>query len=349
MRKTLRTLSVICLMSLVLSMMPVYATDISTTPELFHDVLNLSLCEDGDYQIQTNTSRARGEVITVYSLETTEVYQTADAELLFMRVSENKFVPAESISINPNDPQVITKIDSCGFSEYLTNDLKAIVENCISGEFTLNSDLTIYIPEENSLTRGVTTQTRYYTGYNNQRYYEELLVCSGTSSTFDVRVPRYGLDVYLENLASSIVKTSLGYIADKVTGNMWTLLSVFNVSAGSPTIPTTQAYEHDARLIENKYIKYTSIIIDGNFYMGSILEWASNYRYQNYVNVPGIQSYDNGLTPWQSYQVKGYYSPDKLAFQNYAYSPYVDRILSYGYKNESAQVTTYVDSMFRYY
>ena len=91
---------------------------------------------------------------------------------------------------------------------------------------------------------------------------------------------------------------------DKITGNSWTLLSIFNQSTTN-SIATSKSFVHTAKLLENKYRKYTHVMFNGEPIPGSVLDYTYDYCFMNFVNIPGESFKFTGETGKQTAKVKG--------------------------------------------
>lgn len=79
---------------------------------------------------------------------------------------------------------------------------------------------------------------------------------------------------------------------------------------------------------------------------GSMIDNTYEYRFKNYLNVPGEDIIEGDDTPNQSCKAEGYTNADQYAYQWYLTSGYQNTISRYSYKNEDENVHTYVESLF---
>ena len=193
----------------------------------------------------------------------------------------------------------------------------------------------------------ISVSRRTYTGYAGKTYYEELVILKANSTSFNVRMPsKYTVKDYLWDVFQAGIVNSAGMFVDSMSGNMWTIMStVFPKGFDEDSLPTNAAMTHTAVLIENKSRKYTWVYEADDIFIGSILDNASDYRFVNYVNIPGVSVNESGQTDWQHNKVTGYDKADEIAYRNYKYEGYTDIIRTYAYKNTEANITTTVRSL----
>lgn len=317
----------------------------ATSTDTYEDTIVLMENTEGIYEIVNSNSRTG---IRVTAREGGQIYES-DVNNLFMRIDANRFMKAEELSIDThNYSQFKVVADNKGLSNQLLSDIDRIMEKVHNGEIELAEPLAVYIPEPIYVKndgRSITSSTKTYTGYAGRQYYQELLDCRGNSLEFNVTMPSSRWSQYCSQVFQSVVTTSASAGLDAVTGGTWTLLSVF-LQSTSDSISTTQAIQHTAKLFENKYTKYTYLVQDGEYYVGSVIDYTYNYFFRNFINVDGADFYSNGDTGKLTAKAAGYDSADEYAYRNYVNSSYNNTITRYNYKNTSQGINTYVSSLF---
>ena len=345
---------IIMLFSLICSfVVPTYA---STTPPSCLDDVDKAIVLyprlDGSYSTEYVTEQENmqrgglGERLVVRARDSGNqvFFDEKTPSDIYMRVNSTTVIPADEINVtNITNIDIQAVVTTYKLSERLAQDLYRIEESYTLGELEIDN-LCIYIPSNALATRSVSTRT--YTGYNGRQYYEELLILSGNSTTFNVVKPNYGAKTYSTNVMAAFATTLLNNALDTVSGNTWSLASVLAQSPGYSSIPTNAAVTHTAALIENKYRRYTYIYEGSEHYFGSLLDYTSSYRFKDYINIPGYDILEGEYTPIQRHQTAYYYEGDRLAYQWYGNGGYTDTVTGYVYKNSNANLETTVDSLF---
>lgn len=318
------------------------------------ELLYLYPLSDGSYstipQPSLQTMQDSSPAIVVHAKDNGgQIYLSeVNPSQLFMKISETRLIQAQEIKISDiNELDVDMLAAAHSLSSYLTNDLKRIAEKSSAGEIAVQS-LAVYTPYSALAPQSQSIQSsRTYTGYNGNKYYEEILDFKGNSTTFNVVQPPSALADYATNTLTALGKALLDYGLNKALGKTWTLVSIFSQNAIS-SIPTTKAVKHTAALIENKQRKYTYIYEypGADMQLGSIIDCAYDYRFQNYLNYDGDKIVTGAVTPQQEYTAEGYDSADKYAYLWYLNSGYQNLITGYLYINSTENINTTVDSLF---
>lgn len=315
------------------------------TEETYAESIVLVENADGLYEITNSNSRTG---IRATARDGGQIYD-GDSDALFMRVDNNLFMRAEELFIDAqNYLQFETIANRKQLSSPLRTDVEEIMTRVLKGEIELEEPLAIYIPEpieSKNTSRSITTTTKTYTGYAGKQYYQELLDCKGNSKEFDVIMPSSQWSQYCGQVFESAVITSASAGLDAISSGTWTLLSVF-LHTTSDSISTSQAYTHTAKLFENKYIKYTYLVQNGEYYIGSVIDYAYKYFFRNFINVDGEDFYSDGDTANFYAKAAGYDSADEYAYRYYLNSSYNNSISRYNYRNSTKGINTYVDSLF---
>lgn len=344
--KKLISLFLAVLVTLSISIIPVFAAINTQGVNSFDDALTLSRNKSGIYEI-TNSNARSG--IRVYPDEGGEIYTDANNGT-YMRIDATRFFKAEKLVLaTTNSTEFSALADEYAFSPQLIADVTLFLNKVNSGDIHLLEPLAIYVPErnvQNSNARLTITDysNRTYTGYNNRQYYEEIIKISAISNDFNVRNLEPGWASYLNKVFSASVVSSMDGLMNSITNGWWTLVSVLGQSV-SNSIPTTNAAYHTAKLIENKYIKYTSLYQGTEMYLGSVTEYAYQFRYQNFLNYDGVGSTCSGYTNWYSAMATGYNNADEYAYRYYL-NTYHNPITQYLYKSNDGEICVYVDSLY---
>lgn len=310
----------------------------------------ISLKTSNHIGIYEESTGEDNEVIQVMAVDGDQIYKSNNNNY-YMRIDSESFMQAEAISIEPDNYTEFKAIASeKGLSDALLDDIDNIMAKVNSGQIELEKPLVVYTPTNISLKSngmGIITDAgeTTYTGYGNRQYYQELLNFSGNSSEFNVQKPNSSWSQYCNKFFSAAVNTSISLGLDYLLGGRWTLLSLFAQST-SDSIPTTTAFTHTAKLFENKYRKYTYVIQDNDKYLGSLTDYTYRFYFENFINVAGQSFFSNGRTANFSAKSVGYDNADEYAYYNYLNSVYNNRIEKYEYKNESLNISTYVDSQY---
>lgn len=61
--------------------------------------------------------------------------------------------------------------------------------------------------------------------------------------------------------------------------------------------------------------------------------------------MPGVYTFDNGVSPSKSTRVENYLYGDKLAYENYVYGGYIDHVTLYELEDETAKQSYLVQSL----
>lgn len=323
----------------------------SNTADTFDAELHIFKSTDGTYHIaESSTLLTRSSnTITVYPKEGTDIYYNDHAGY-FMRVRNDCLLEAELISIDPYDADGFSAIaDECGFSTIVKEDVQKCIDLFKQGQAIPSDDIKVYLPKAaDPMASSQTISRRTYTGYNNATYYEELVFFKGTSNLVAVQNPqKYTIADYLTNSFCSAATTAAGAILDYYSNGAWTIASVlYPQGIPSDVISTTLAFSHQTALMENKSRKYTWVVRDGEYFIGSILDYTTDYHFQDFLVVPGERYEDEGLTPRQYAKVNGYDIADQIAYKNYLYSTYTETISQYTYTNKTQNVTMYFSTLF---
>ena len=344
--KKIITLFLTVLVVLSASAIPVLATSDSYEQGSYESTLTLCLDESGIYRVSNPNARSG---VMVYADDGAEIY-TDSNNGTYMRIDDTRFFKAEKVELQTYDSTSFYAIaDEYGFSSQLIDDVTALMTRVNAGEVELLEPVTIYVPERNTsnLNARLTitdVSSRTYTGYKNRQYYEEIVKISGISNDFNVRNLSSGWKQYVAKVISSFVETAVDGIMDGITGNAWTLAGCFAQSIPT-SIPTNNAMRHTAKLVENKYIKYTSLYQGSTMYLGSVTEYAYKYRFQNILNFDGWGSLSSGYTDWFDAVGTGYSNADEYAYRYYL-NTYNNPITRYWYKSDDGSVNVYVSSLY---
>lgn len=304
---------------------------------------------------QNTLGLGSGDLITIESVEGTGgIYCDVNSDAsIYMQVSSDAVVPAEEIHFDPSDPvEVAQKVDEYELSDNVRDALMELSQQCVDGEAYIDS-LTVYIPAEHEImSRGRTshTYTRTYTGYNGKKYYEELLVFSGNSTSFNVATPPGALSRYANNVLVAVAEATLSAALDRITGDAWSIVSLFvdlDDLDSYYAIQTQTAYEHTAILVENKSRKWTYVCEGNDKFIGSVLDFATSYKFKNYLSIPGADVRHIGDTPLQERQPEGWTRADELAYRNFNSGAYTNYIPRYSYKNDTYNLSASVASLLK--
>lgn len=339
MKKFYKIINLLLVFSLMLFLLPCsLATSSNTSSESTLSILKTS---DGTYQILGNfQSYSTNSAITVSAVKDTDVYFGSEVGYL-MRIDENRLMEAEYISIDPYSFDELDRIAN----EYSISSLAyADIRNCISkvknGEALPTGNIELCIPRR-TFSNGHT-----YRGYKNQTYYEEFTFYQLSSESFNFSVPsKYTIWDYVNQVITTTAKTSINSLIS-LQFEPWTIISLFIPDElPSSTIKTTRAGTQSAILHENKSRKYTWLVKDGEYYIGSILDNTSDYRFEFLVTIPGQYTYISGMSPSASARPDNYLEGDKLAYENYLYGGYSDYISFYLLEDKEAGISVLVDSL----
>lgn len=314
-----------------------------TSLDTLADTLMLVPNDDGTYAI-SNGSRSGSISVTKY--DGPDVYADA-ANSLYMRINTTTFTQAKSFQVGLDNYQtLLNRSVGIEFSPRLLDIVSKIMNDVASGKIELNRPLVIYHPEEHEIeTRGITSSTKTYTGYNGRQYYQELLSCSGNSLEFNVNMPETKWSQYCKNVFVAGVKTMMDGIINTATNEYWTIASIFT-DFPSESLSTTQANEHTAKLYENKYTKITYFMRDGEYISSSVIDYAYDYSYENFINIPGIDFSSMGRTESFNEKATGYDNADEYAYNAEVSGNYNNQITCYRYRNSTEGIDTFVDSLF---
>lgn len=261
----------------------------------------------------------------------------------FMKVSNGDNIPVIEYKINLLDSSALeVAINNYKISEALANDLRSMSKKAISNYFispeSFNKDTAVisyFTPKSNINNRlqngdfvASSVNRRTYTGYNNYQYMEEVI--SGHYLNFNNEVVLWdssynALNDTIDNLLIRGIMTFVGGLTvyGKATSTVASLLGISTLQISSSGYGSW----HKAAVEEYTSIKYTYIIRDGQYYLGS-KEESSQYRFYHQVyltSVPGVKAgYDSFTT-----QVTPYYlNSDYNAYYGWI-NPIDNRILQY--------------------
>lgn len=343
--KRIRQLVALTMLLMLITSSVFAVSPVKTDNELdtYAETLTLMPSSDGTYVVSNAYSRGG---ISVKSFDGSEVYSSSD-NTLYMRINPTAFIKAKRLEIDVDNYNVIlSQKGAYEFSPILLEKISKIRDNVAAGRIELCEPLVVYYPEGNEIqSRGVTSERKTYTGYKGQQYYQELLTCKANSKEFDVRMPKEPWKQYCENVFVAGAKATVDGIISSAANKTWTLVSIFGQGV-SNSISTNQASEHTAKLFENKYSKITYLMRDGQYISSSVIDYAYDYFYENFINVDGEDFYSNGRTAHFSDKATGYDNADEYAYRAEGYQNYNNQITQYRYRNSSENVDTFVDSLF---
>lgn len=222
---------------------------------------------------------------------------------------------AETSTAGPNFEATQIKIDPLNrdlledtISKYqipaeVASDMRNYSDVCIENNVT-DGEISYYVPIE---TRGSTTKTRTYKGYNNKTYYEEYVTFSYATST-DTQVKK---GTATANEVKQDVSTGVNLVISNVSkfmiGPIYSLLDALGINE-----PSNLAYSLSARLRESKIKRYTYVVEGSKKHFGSLVESSTHY-FQFFNN--GTRTYSTSPETWTTEHFKSGY--DKIAWNAY--------------------------------
>lgn len=233
----------------------------------------------------------------------------------------------ESPAVGPNFEATQIKIDPLNrelleatIAKYqipieVAADMRQYSDVCIENNVT-DGEISYYVPIE---TRGSSTQTRTYKGYNNRTYYEEYVTYSYATSS-DTEVKK---GIATENELKQELKTGANLIISNIQkymiGSVYSLFDTLGMNE-----PSNLAYNLSTRLRESKIKRYTYVVEGSQKHFGSLVE--SSTHYFNFYN-DGFQTYSTYPETWETDHFKSGY--DKIAYQAYANGGEQEYFLNY--------------------
>ncbi len=240
------------------------------------------------------------------------------------QVTDSKGNPLVEVKLNVNNPEEVERV----FKEYRVHeqqaeDIRSMIDQYNRGT---TEDLTISLYVPNPKARD---SQRYYTGYNNKRYYESTVEVGHTSKVLEVAKGNK-LGNYLNTTAKASVAFLVDSVMDVITGGTWTIASLFVNIPEDSTGTTT--YSHNAALVENKTIKYTYYIENGEEYLGSTVERVQ-YYFQNLLAVAGQGYVPQKNTPTKTWAASAWNKPDEKAYYHWTIGGYNEQVSGYYYQD----------------
>ena len=240
------------------------------------DTLFVVKNEDGTYHVSSPISRTVSEGAILHADEGHQIYYS-DSKDAYMKVDENRLIEAEELTIDTQNRGALRKLAAdYGISDELVADVNRLMDNAANGDFELD-ELRILVPASSGNTEEITQyDTRTFTGYNNQTYYQEILLYKGISGEKDAKNLPAGWKQYLiKFFKDGAAEAVNGIMSNTKFGKAWTLLSVFGQSVDT-AIYTECTARHTVKLCENKLIKYTYYVsgIDKHLGGASVQESA---------------------------------------------------------------------------
>ena len=312
------------------------------TSESLTETLSVLDTGDGIYQISNDafSAYANNSAITVHSVESTDVYFGSEVGYL-MRIDENRLMEAEYISIDPYSFDELEHVSNeYSISELAYSDIYDCITKVKNKEVTPTGDIRLCIPRS-TLSNGHT-----YRGYKNETYYEEFTFYALSSIEFNYKVPsQYTIWDYLNHVLTTTARTAMNGLIS-LQFKPWKVISLFVPNElPSSTIKTTPANTQTAKLHENKTRKYTWLVKNGEYFIGSVLDDTTDYRFQFFVTIPGQRTYDSGMSPSASIRPDNYLDGDKLAYENYLNGGYKNTIDTYVLEDKDAGLSVLVDAL----
>lgn len=223
----------------------------------------------------------------------------------------------QEIAIDPHDKDQIEQV-------IITYQLQPETANTIRKLYKKaennNSikELNVLIP--NPTTRG----NRTYKGYGNKTYYEEIVRVEYSSDFVDVGEDNWSN--YFDSTVKGVLEYTGNAILNKVTFGIFSISKIFtSYSVAYPNDTIT----HIASLVENKDIKHTYVVDDGQYYFGSLTEKVVNSHFENRLLIPGNNSVSGKDTSIPTESTPNYNSADEKAYYFYVGGGYTETIDGY--------------------
>lgn len=232
-----------------------------------------------------------------------------------------------SIEINPYSAEEVDRyIKEYNLMPETALALKKYSEECIAGK--VNAPTSI---KASGITPMALVSSRYYTGYNNKRYYEEVMSLRNTSSA-EILYQGNTFGTYVNRVITALAGFIVDGALNTATGGKWSIVTI--LGSGTPSgVPANANFRHEARLVETKTQIFTYIESEsggGIYDFGSRVE-RSSYYFSNEAIFPGYTPRRTGNTITMVAQATGYTNPDYHAYYGYAMGGYIGSVDYFDY------------------
>lgn len=244
-------------------------------------------------------------------------------------MSQSK-VPLQKITIDPSDSnQVELIINKYQLQPQTSKDIREYTEKIERGEIT-SGEINLYLPA--GIGSEISTYaTRTYVGYNNKTYYEDVVSYSSSSPYREIKKTTKAKWIdYANSTIDATAKLLLDTVMTTISAGVWNVISIF--TAGIPSnVPTNNETRHEAALVETKVKKNTYLVLDGQYYFGSAVEY-SNSHFLNLLRIPGYDDVRGANSALKVIYTDNYTTgADKKAWLSYVNGGYTERIPNFGY------------------
>ena len=239
------------------------------------------------------------------------------------QVTDSKGNPLVEVKLNVNNSEEVERV----FKEYRVHeqqaeDIRRMIDQ-YNKDATEDLIISLYVPNPKAR-----DSQRYYTGFKNKRYYESLIKVGHHSKEKRVKNVN-NLDDYLDSVVTSTVTMAVDSALNVISGGAWSIVSLFvnlpNDGVGYTTV------EHMATMYEEKWVKYTYYIENGEEYLGSTVE-KTTYFFENIIKNPNLSgSYRQADTPKKTVTVKSWNIPDEKAYYHWPNGGYREQIVGFDY------------------
>jgi len=310
-----------------------YAMNESSKHDNIKNEIVLELTDNGEFVLEK--SKENDKKITVKKINE-DIYEVIkDKNLLikdnkfnkFIKTSSNTYQQVQKIDLDlKNKIEVENILNEYDFPADLEKRLYEKVAKTKEKDDNLGTDVTIYTPrtkktkddmnESNSVLTSSVTTSRYYTGYNSQKYLDEILIWDEDTTTPLTLFKGTGTYTKVATVTIEAAKFTAG-----LTSNIISVATGI-VSILSPIVPTKitgRSTDYFNLCVDYRLnTKYTSIYKNVPLYgyvyhpcavtERVLITYIANDLYQNYNHYKSVKE------PYTYVTCKSWSTADKLAY-----------------------------------
>lgn len=335
-RKNLVALVTVCSL-LAINSIPAMAE--SSIPEEFQplieqngETVSISLNDGGLYTEIGMREATDTPAISVTTNGNDGIYRSQEGQY-FSKLSTGEYMEVGKIDVDISNAETIAAVvNTYGLSQATADHLNDLREKNISEDGKVAG---VSVFTANALS---TRATRYYIGYADRRYREELTKSyyqGGPATVYRGNVESG--NSHLKKRVADVFKYILGTAIDSKTYGAFSLVDLGFSLIDTSHVPVGAVAEHSATLYTESNEKITLATEGTNEFLGSITHKGSFYFSDTYH--PGYgQLNQTRNTPTRYYETDNFNNADRKAYENYMNSPWYETPQAYVHFNVSFNV-----------